>query len=182
MNIEELMDRLEALGFYRHESLEAVEDAKKLAIDCRWPFAGELKRGPHFADAEELAEGFVCELLSNVDEFLELNGVKIEHADDDFGETSYTVHVNDEKFMMYTKEELESGAELWDLSTRRTVAMLNHLLAAAGSPERCYLLYSGNDAEVIFLTPEMHAAIADCEELAERDRPAAAGASGVTIQ
>ena len=178
MNIQELMDRLESLGFYQHEPLENAEEAKKLAIDCRWPFAGELKRGPHFADAEELAEGFVGELLSNVDEFLSLSGVKIEHAEDDFGETSYTVLVNDESFTLYTKEELEAGAKLWELATQRTIAMLNHLLEGAGAAERCYLLYGGNDAEVIFLTAEMFKAIAQCEELAERDRPAASGVTG----
>jgi hypothetical protein len=44
---------------------------------------------------------------------------------------------------------------LWMLSLKRLLEIVNGLLEEAGSAERLYAIYGGNDGRVILLTPEM---------------------------
>jgi len=51
--------------------------------------------------------------------------------------------------------EGDGGGEGWVLALKRLLEIVNGLLEQAGSSERLYGIYGGNDGRVILLTPEM---------------------------
>ena len=63
--------------------------------------------------------------------------------------------MNGNQYLLYTENELDEVENLWGLTTRRCLGMLNDLLERSQSVERAYLLYGGNDAQVVFLTAAM---------------------------
>ena len=73
-------------------------------------------------------------------------------------------------FSMYTQEELETE-EIWELTTVRAFSMINILLGQAGSSERIYYLYGGNEMVAVFLTPEMYEAISQSPFEDEYEKP-----------
>lgn len=129
-------------------------------------------RGPYNADAEDLTEGGVVDLFRRVEPFLATQGVRLEDLEQDFAAgAGYSVTVNNNRYVLYTEDELDGVEDLWDLTTRRCLAMLNDLLQGCRSDERAYALYGGNDAQVIFLTPAMQDLISRMPGVPASERP-----------
>lgn len=167
----QLMDQLESLGFYRYTDPASLAEARDEVLQHEWPFHGEIRR-LFRADAEELAEGGVSSLLADAEGFLRTQGVDGLTVFDEIDQTHYHLLVDGARFQIYSEEELRTKA-IWELAARRSVAVMNWLLERAGSPERAYLLYGGNDGQVVFLTPAMFEAILRSGLIAERDLPVA---------
>ena len=65
------------------------------------------------------------------------------------------------------------------MALTRLLEIVNEQLEAAGSDERLYGSYSGNDGRAILLTPEMHAYIVSIGDVPDyRWMPYAAGEVG----
>ena len=171
--IEATINKLQELGYYKFVPEGAIDQAKEntrkalakniLVSDYDYDkFAPEkhilasLDRRLYAADAETLAEQGVKELLENMQDVLEKEGVNLGQIEENFNISgSYTIDINGEQFVIYSKEEEKNG-EIWSLATKRTLELVNKLLEQAGSQERLYGISGGNDGQVIFLTPEIY--------------------------
>jgi len=165
------MTKLEKLGFYRYAARERIPQLKAEAAKTGYLYGGEHTRRDYLADSEDLAEGGVKHFLEEMQPFLEELGARIESIEEDFGEQSYSVEVNGLRHVIYTEDEFRDG-NIWELATKRAFAILNDLLERAGSEERAYQLYGGNDLRLVFLTPAMYEAIQASNTLEEKEKPA----------
>jgi hypothetical protein len=71
---------------------------------------------------------------------------------DEFGDEKYQVVINGQPHLIY---EGDGGDDSWTLSLKRLLEIVNGLLDEAGSAERLYAIYGGNDGRVILLAPDM---------------------------
>jgi len=153
-----LMDRLEQLGFYRYVPAGQVAACKSKDVNASSPFTSESSR-VYLADAEDLAEGGVQGFLMELRPFLHRLGVKITAVSQQFdAERDYVVSVNGTSHLIYSAQQAESW-ESWEQASRQAFTIVNRLLEQAGSAERLYRLYGGNDCQAVLLTPEMYAVI-----------------------
>jgi hypothetical protein len=104
------------------------------------------------ADNEELAEGRIGESLHLMKEVLAQEGVRLESVEDDFGEYHYDILVNGERYKIYDR----AGENVWSVALKRFLEVVNEFLQRAGSKERLFGIYGGNDGRAILLTEEMH--------------------------
>jgi hypothetical protein len=103
------------------------------------------------ADNEELAEGRIGDFLLLMKDVLAHEGVRLESVEDDFQDDHYDVLVNDDRFGVYSRPVGNS----WAVSLKRFLEIVNELLQRAGSRERLFGIYGGNDGRAILLTEEM---------------------------
>ena len=68
----------------------------------------------------------------------------------------------------------ERMSDIWQPALLHTLLLLNQLLEDAGSHERAYGMYGGNDARVVFLTPRQFELIRSYPALNEHEKPYAA--------
>jgi hypothetical protein len=73
-------------------------------------------------------------------------------------------------YELYSEEERRSG-DIWDLTSRRVFAIINRLLAQAGSDERIYQVYKWNDCTGVVLTKETYERILSAGLLTENELP-----------
>ena len=165
----ELLTQLESLGFYQHATDQEIAEARARTQKTGSLFHESTRRLYH-ADAEDLAEGQVALLLEDIRPFLEHEGVTIATVEEDFGPDSYSITVNGTVYPIYSGPDLETQ-RLWEVATRQTLQMINHMLEDAGSAERAYLLYGGHDAHLVFLTPAMHAVITASPAIPANEQP-----------
>lgn len=170
LDLGTLLDQLEKLGFYRYATPGQVSELKAEAAKTGYLFGGEGARRDYMADSEDLAEGGVKRFVDEILPLLEELGVRGVTLEEDFGEEGYLVFVNGIRLVMYTEDEMRNG-DIWELTTKRAFALVNDLLEKAGSPERVYQLYGGNDLRAIFLTPEMFEAIRASGALDAKEMP-----------
>jgi hypothetical protein len=143
--------------------LQLIDTAVEGYLDTEWNddcVAADLRSYP--ADNENLAEGDIGVTILLMKSVLEQEGVKLKSVEDEFGGTEdgpedegYRVVINGEPHEIYESEAV-SSADIWILSLERLLQIVNGLLEDAGSHERLYGMYGGNDGRVILLTPEMH--------------------------
>ncbi len=93
----------------------------------------------YFADAEELAEQGVCDFLREISPVLSQEGVQIRSLSDEAnwdgqGKYIYYVWVNEVRLQVF--DEPQGEKDIWGLAHKRTVEIINRLLASAGSSER----------------------------------------------
>jgi len=77
----------------------------------------------------------------------------VEVVEDDGGGERYALVAGDRDIPIWSADD--DTADSWDLATRVTLALLNELLTAHGSPERAFAVLGGNDLAIAFATPEM---------------------------
>lgn len=139
----------------RQQLIESVRDKY---LDSEWSDeCVSADRRSFSADAEDLAEGSVGICLRQMSEILSQEGVVLESVKDSFANEHkrYEVIVNGVSYLIYDLNE-HSIEEIWNLAFRRIIEIVNLLLTQAGSSERLFGIYGGNDARVIFLTESMH--------------------------
>jgi hypothetical protein len=137
--------REEMLGTLRRGYLESAWDEKCMSRD---------RRG-YPADSEELAEGRLGEFLLLMKDVLRQEGVRLQSVEDDPQDDRYEVLVNGLRQLIYDADALKNG-EIWAVAAKRLLEIVNDLLTQAGSQERLYGVYGGNDASVLLLTAEMY--------------------------
>jgi hypothetical protein len=165
---EEFLAKLEGLGFYHYVQPGDVASAKMDAESTGYLYH-ETQRAYH-ADAEDLAEGGFLSFLESIKPFLTRQGITDLTVTQDFTDEGYSVRVNGEEYIIYSGQEL-SDSDIWELSVQRGFAIVNDLLRQAGSEERLYALYGGNDTQAIFLTPDMYALILESPLTETSEKP-----------
>ena len=161
---EKVVDRLIGMGYLRFvpESqradlrLQLVGTVATNYLDSEWNEAcvSADNRG-YPADNEDLAEGQVGATILLMKPVLAQEGVKLDTVVDDFGDEKYEVVINGQRHLIYDSEALAS-ANIWSVALKRLLEIVNGLLEEAGSSERLYGVYGGNDGRVMLLTPEMY--------------------------
>ncbi|WP_417737761.1 hypothetical protein [Rosistilla oblonga] len=163
---EAIVEKLIALGFLKftpETSRKAVrqqliESVRNNYLESEWDDdCVSSDRRSYSADAEDLAEGDVGNCLRQMSEVLSHEGVILESVEDVFTDEHkrYEVSINRASHLIYDLNET-SIEDIWLVSFRRLVGIVNSLLIEDGSSERLFGLYGGNDARVILLTESMH--------------------------
>jgi hypothetical protein len=167
---EQILAEFEAAGFFSGLSDSEAAAARS---EIREHGRGGLYTEPRFlhADAEDLAEGGVDEFLRRAEPFLRRQGVPDLVIVPDLSD-EYAISVNGATKVILTVEDMETRPDAsWGLAAGRTVLLVNELLEAAGSRERAYGMYGGNDFSVFFLTPELKSLFEQQPGLKDHDRP-----------
>ena len=135
-------------NYIKHQIL----DTNHLVADMWVPYDRRI----YMADAEDLAEGSVCSMIEEMRIVLKREGVHLHSLRNDLDEDgdSYRVFINGESYEIYDENRAEYSSWCW--AHRRTLEILNDLLAAAGSKERAYALSAGNQAMVALLTQKLY--------------------------
>ena len=155
----------------RHRRKEAV------AIGG-WPFDG-LEHREFFVDGEDLAEYGVEDFLASIDAPLKARGVEllcVRRAGDPTSEDAHAVDING------TAVQVWNGIDdplMWLAATTRPIAVVNQLLAAAGSKDRMLVLYAGGNEGIGYFAPSaVAAAIRESELFPEKEWPLVPGENG----
>lgn len=64
-----------------------------------------------------------------------------------------SIELNGKKYIAF---EGNAGMMSWEIAFRNFVEMLNDQLRLQGSREQVYMVYTGNDSQIVFLTDEMY--------------------------
>ncbi len=169
-HLSRLLETLESLGFYQYVAPEQIDDLKQEALATGYIFGWEGTARDYEADAENLAEGGVHEFLAKIAPFLTTQGVQIDSIEEHFRDTGYRITINGREYELYSGAELAS-ANIWELTTTRAFGIVNTLLREAGSSERVFVLYGGNDLHAVFLTTEMYEVLRRAAVLPPQEMP-----------
>ena len=143
------------------------------------PVTGLAERGWR-ADGEDLAEGYVEELLRSMTDALRrcrvslaVESVRSPHDD---GSSGYTLRLNGALLDLFDYHPAEPGmpltADPWMDCTVKPLGLVNGLLDEAGSSDRVAVFYAGsNDGLAVLLPLEAIQLLAASELIPERDRP-----------
>jgi hypothetical protein len=176
---EILADRLIGIGYFKYipdfdfaiARQELVEDLHKGYLGTNWIHDCVTRdKRSYPADNEDLAEGFMGETILLMRDVLSHEGVCIDSVEDDFQEHRYDVVINGRRHLISEDKQLET-VFCWVVAIKRLLEIVNELLAKAGSDERLYGMYGGNDGRAIFLTPEMFDFIKRSGLLSEGEMP-----------
>lgn len=143
--------KLEELGYFAYTPPEKLAAAREAAAGPGFPFYDEGSGRFFWADAETLAEGGVGSFLGELAPTLEQIGVRLGELSESWDE-AYSVRVAGREVLIYGPEEQEEARAL---AAVRTFALVNDLLAAAGSAERLYAVGGDNDMVAVLLTPDL---------------------------
>lgn len=152
----ELADDVESIGFYKYVAPDQIEEIK-----------GEIEHGAYEwflaanrmfdADAERLAEGGVKDLLDYMRPMLKVEGWEVESIAQSYDSNQgYTIRMGADEVTMWGPGEANRS---WELTTIRTITLINERLAKVGSDERVHVLDGGEDASFVLLTAAMRRAI-----------------------
>lgn len=167
--IESTLDsliKLEYLKFVPDDNVEKVKSNLRQSLsrgyvegawrdDCT---SSCLRSFP--ADSENLEEGDVGCCLRLMKSPLSIEGVILDTIVDVTDGPRYEVFINGEEFCIYDEADWnDDSTNLWSVSARRLIEIVNELLVRADSEERLWGVYGGNDGQVLFLTEQLHAYI-----------------------
>jgi hypothetical protein len=169
-HMADLIDELDALGYYKYCVPDRLEEVKRKSIEKRYPYGWEDSGRDFDADAEFLAEGWVEEFVKDIRAFLRGQGVKIRSVQGNTIDGCYKISINREEFFINHMAEMALNS-FWDRSAARTFFMINTLLKKANSEERMYALYSANKMRAVFLNEKMYQVIANSNAIDEKDKP-----------
>jgi hypothetical protein len=176
---EQLVARLEQQGFFRFATNENAAATKTAIVKNGWKGLYAIEGRLIAADSEDLAEDGVCEFLRTAT-FLATQNAAISACTDDFGKSgdqvdSYHVVVAGERHLVWDASDLARARRdsgwLWGISAKRVTDLLTARLKRAGSSERAYGLYGGNEFHVFFLTPTLMTTIAEIAKSSPQEIP-----------
>lgn len=167
-----VIGKLEELGFFNLTDKHKIEEVKKNMIssyEIHNYFGGityeesleYIDHRFHNIDQEELFElGGLIINLEKVKKTFTLMNLKLEYSNENnYEELSnsqnnywkHTINLNQKEYIAFEGEMNDS----WGNAMINFVTMLNDQLILQNSKEKIYLIYSGNDGMLVFLTPEM---------------------------
>lgn len=164
------VERLEALGWFRYVSEAArpvVRDQVLQSLQrLRIPEADWLEdealppstsdRRIYMADAENLAEGGLHEVLLAMRDALSHEGVQLGEVVSDATPERYEVVIDGERFTVLGAHR--DPQRDWLTASQRTVEIVDTLLQRAGSTARLFAQTpGGNEGALLLLTPEIRA-------------------------
>jgi hypothetical protein len=164
-NVERVVDHLIESAYLKYvleaekelARQELCESLEKGYLDTNWneDCVSRDRRG-YPADNEELAEGSIGESLLRMRDILLREGVESDFVSDDLRDDGYDISINGNIIPIYDASAL-SSANIWGIALKRFLEIVNNLLIRAGSAERLFGVYGGNDGRAILLTEEMYA-------------------------
>jgi len=164
-----LADDVTSLGFYKYAFDDQIDGIKGEIETGAYDWYLAAGRG-FDADAERLAQGGVKDLLDDMRPALDVEGVELgEIAESYNAERGYTLRVGADEHTMWGDGEASRALEL---TTTRSIALINERLANAGSQERVHVLHGGAEAVFVLLTPGIWQAIAESGIFRQKDVPA----------
>ena len=185
----DLVDKLDKLGYYQYTAPAKLAKTKAECKKAGYIYGWNNTKRDYFADAEELTEAGVVNFIIAVKPFLKLQGVNIDSVKHNYPDIKsfdcltyeeqlklipkkYIVTVNGKEFIIWTQKEVDNKKlDIWQLSTERTLGIINYFLKKANSKERAFQLYEGNEQIIIFLTNEMAKLIYASKYIAPNDKP-----------
>jgi hypothetical protein len=170
LDISSLISQLEQKGYYKYIDQSKVKEVKNNSIKYGYVFGWEESGRDFTEDAEDITEGGVSRFFESIKEFLKSQNVNVKITNEDSSGIGYFITINDKRYEIYSEKEQDSS-DLWGICTNRSFAIVNKLLKEAGSKERVYVLYGGNDLRAIFLTDEMFEIINKYTALPEKEQP-----------
>jgi hypothetical protein len=164
MTPEEAVNRLIGMGYFKFlpESEHAVARQELVAavghgyLGTEWDkdcVSRDKRTYP--ADGEELSEGRTGEFIFLMRDALSHEGVQLHSVKDDFRDDGYDVVIDRRVYPIFDAEAVVTYGG-WHIATKRFLEIVNELLRVAGSGERLYGVYGGNDGRAILLTAEMY--------------------------
>jgi len=164
MDAETAVDRLIAMGYLKYVPPSEVTGIRGQLIgtlrrgylDSEWDrrcVSGDRRGYP--ADGEDLAEGWLGESLLLMKDVLQKEGVTLQSVEDDPQDDRYEVVVNGRRHLIFDAGTLKPGNS-WAVAAKRLLEIVNELLGEAGSEERLYGIYGGNEGRVVLLTGGMY--------------------------
>jgi len=148
---------------------ELIDSLAVGVVSTEWDeFCVSRDRRSYPADAEELAEGQIGQLLTTMMPVLRSEGVSAAQVEDAFHEDRYAVLVDGKEFFIHRPT---SATASWTNATRRTLEIANEMLGVANSRERLYGVAGGNDGRVILLTREMATLLRHSQLIAAPEMP-----------
>jgi hypothetical protein len=135
-----LIEQLEALGFFRFVKPERLPRLKATFLKKPnfWVWISMVKRS-YPADSESLAEGGVERFFRRLRPRLKQCGVpfpKLQEGDS----PGYSLALNSIWYDLFSEADLEIWHS-WDITTRRSFALINKLFRDHGTDERIYSFY-----------------------------------------
>jgi hypothetical protein len=170
-----LAEVLENAGLWE-DLPDAERQRRKNAVATGgWPFEG-LEHREFFVDGEDLAEYGVENFLVSVDAPLKARGVEItcvRRSGDPTSDDVYAVDINGTAVQVWDSID---DPLMWLTATTRPIAVVNQLLAAAGSKDQMLVLYAGgNEGIGYFAPPAVAAAIRESGLFPEKEWPLVPG-------
>ena len=163
MDGQTFLVELDKIGYFSYTSEINQEEARKsikdnfdrnqclmVAFSSEKPYHSKDGRFYNCGDCEELfEEGGVPELLEKMTSlFLALN-VRMDYADDSYGETGHMIVVNDCTYIM-----AQGSILFWGETFLRFAEMINKELDLQAAREKIYLLSYDDSQYMILLTQE----------------------------
>jgi hypothetical protein len=161
--VERAVEHLIGLGYLKYVPLaecalarqEMIGSLSQGYLDTEWNRQCVSRdRRSYPADSEELAEGRTGEFILLMKDVLRMNGISLDSVEDSFRDEQYDVFINGRRSKIYDSA-MSAAGDSWGIATKRHLDIVNELLLAAGSQERLYGIYAGNDGRCILLTTEM---------------------------
>jgi hypothetical protein len=161
------------IGFWHGVPLEQMREQYRAVAAGDYPFTCEVLADVAFpADGEDLAEGRVEELLHAMAPVLARYGVALGVQRLSASEDEYVLDINGRRCVVLDADDWRYNAP-WYEATVRPLAVVNDLLARAGSPTRVFTLYAGDNGGIaLLLDPAVVDAVRHAGLLDQRDLPA----------
>ncbi|NOX72543.1 MAG: hypothetical protein GXP03_02575 [Alphaproteobacteria bacterium] len=147
-----LLNILDEKQFWWSGDDEKQEDELRSLIEEKGVFGLFSSNRWVLLDAETLAEDGLIDAILEIGSQLRHRGVSIRSISviENDG-SNYTIEVNGTTYTAYTSEQVDDS---WRFATETFFRIVDDLLPA-GSNDRFYALYSGNDLSGFFLPPEV---------------------------
>ncbi|MEY9836451.1 hypothetical protein [Streptacidiphilus sp. EB103A] len=153
-----LAEQLHRFGLWDHLPAEARADAVADVASGGYPLDFDLlyERIEFFADGESLAEGGVERFLGEIAPALARFGLylqvqAVEQPYLGLGHGDYVLSVNGIGCTIWNADDW-SGGNTWEQATARPLAVVNQLLASAGTSRvRAHTLYAGGNEGILLL-------------------------------
>ncbi len=148
--------QLAELGFFDYASPDHAASVREAIRADGWSGIFTDDSRLFFADSEDLAEGGVQSFLSEVSDFLDGQGVRIDSVSSTYEYVAYRVRINGVEHVIWDESDVSRSDRdpgwLWGIASYRTLELVNRMLSDAGSSERAYGISGGNDFLVMFVT------------------------------
>jgi hypothetical protein len=151
---KELIDN----GFLKYADSSKIESLKAEMMSTFYIYNEDNCKIAHI-DAEELAEFSFDFFLPNLNKMLAKRNFKLSAKKLNNDDRSFDAEINSERVDLFTQKDMDDNS-FWDKAPRNFFKKLNKQLSSSNVEEQFYLLYSGNDLQVMLLTSKQFSIIA----------------------
>jgi hypothetical protein len=161
--------RLMDEGFLKYANPSMVDSLTTQLIDSFDIYSDNIFRMTHI-DAEELAEFSFDNFMPGLNRILAKRGLELSVRKLNKDENSYDMIIDQDTIQLYKQNDLDNGS-FWETASRNFFRKVNTILARHNNNEQFYLLYGGNDLEVILLTDRQYSLISSYYKQTRKEIP-----------